>query len=67
MLPRVLRHARDASGQCLIECRFEEGKRFAYVPGPVRVRGKLRIEEHRMGQYLVSIFAMTVADCVEVR
>jgi len=51
----------------VIECRFEEGKRFAYVPGPLRVRGRLRIEEHRMGQYLVSIYAMSVSDCVEVR
>jgi hypothetical protein len=51
----------------VVECRFEEGKAVAYVPGPVRVRGTFRLEEHRMGEYLVSVFAMTVSDCVEVR
>ena len=51
----------------VVECRFEEGKTTAYAPGPVRVRGTFRIEEHRLGQYLVSVFSMTVTDCVEVR
>jgi hypothetical protein len=51
----------------LIECKFEPGRKMAYVPGPVRARGRFRVEEHRQGQYLVSVYAMTVADCVEVR
>jgi hypothetical protein len=51
----------------LVECRFEPGKRTVYVPGPVRVRGRFRVEEHRQGKFLISIFAMTVADCIEVR
>jgi hypothetical protein len=51
----------------LIECRFVEGKKTSYVAGPVRVRGRFRVEEHRQGQYLVSVFAMTATDCVEVR
>ena len=53
--------------QHIVECTFEEGKTVAYVPGPVRVRGVFRVEEHRLGQYLISVFAMTVTDCVEVR
>ena len=53
--------------QHIVECTFEEGKHVAYVPGPVRVRGVFRVEEHRLGQYLISVFAMTVTDCVEVR
>jgi hypothetical protein len=51
----------------IIECRFERGKSVSYVPGPVRTRGRFRVEEHRQGQYLVSVYAMTVSDCVEVR
>ena len=51
----------------LIECRFVEGKRTSYVAGPVRVRGTFRIEEHRQGQFLISVFAMTARECVEVR
>jgi hypothetical protein len=51
----------------VVECRFEPGKKTAYVPGPVRIRGRFRIEEHRQGKFLISVFAMTVSDCVEVR
>jgi hypothetical protein len=51
----------------LIECKFEPGKKTVYVPGPVRARGRFRVEEHRQGQFLISLYAMTVADCVEVR
>ena len=51
----------------LIECRMDAGKRTVYLPGPVRVRGRFRVEEHRQGQFLISVFAMTVSDCVEVR
>ena len=53
--------------QHIVECTFEEGKAIAYVPGPVRVRGVFRVEEHRLGEYLLSVFAMQVTDCVEVR
>lgn len=51
----------------VIECRMPEGKRTEYAPGPVRVRGKFRVEEHRQGGYLVSIYSMAVEECVEVR
>jgi hypothetical protein len=51
----------------LVECKFEPGKKTVYVPGPVRARGRFRVEEHRQGQFLISLYAMTVADCVEVR
>lgn len=51
----------------LIECKFTEGKKVAYVAGPVRVRGRFRVEEHRQGQFLISVFAMNATDCVEVR
>ena len=51
----------------IIECKFEPGKKTSYVPGPLRVRGRFRVEEHRQGQYLVSVYAMTASDCVEVR
>ena len=51
----------------LIECRFVDGKKCAYVAGPVRVRGKFRVEEHRQGKFLVSVFALSATECVEVR
>ena len=51
----------------VIECRLPEGRKTAYVPGPVRVRGRFRVEEHRQGQYLISIYSMVVEDCTEVR
>ena len=51
----------------LIECRMTGAKRTAYIPGPVRARGKFRVEEHRQGKYLISVYAMTVNDCTEVR
>jgi hypothetical protein len=51
----------------MIECRMEKGKRTLYVPGPVRVRGRFRVEEHRQRGMLISLYAMDVADCVEVR
>jgi hypothetical protein len=51
----------------LIQCRFEEGKTMVYPFGPIRVRGKFRVEENRQGRFLVSVFAMTVSDCTEVR
>jgi hypothetical protein len=31
------------------------------------VRGRFRVEEHRQGKLLFSVFAMTATDCVEVR
>ncbi|MHC4822231.1 MAG: DUF3299 domain-containing protein, partial [Planctomycetota bacterium] len=51
----------------LIECALEAGKSTVYVPGPVRVRGVFRIEENRQGKYLISVYAMEVSDCAEVR
>ena len=51
----------------VIECRMPEGAKTSYVPGPVRVRGKFRVEEHRQGQFLISVYSMTVDDCTEVR
>jgi len=51
----------------LIEGKMAGGKTTLYFPGPVRVRGKFRVEEHRMGKYLVSVYAMDVESCVEVR
>ncbi len=50
-----------------IECRMVKGKKAAYLPGPVRVRGRFRVEEHRQGAYLISVYAMTVDDCTGVR
>ncbi len=51
----------------LVEVRMAPGRLARYAPGPVRVRGEFRVEEHREGKFLVSIFAMTATDCVEVR
>ena len=51
----------------IVECRFEPGKSCAFLPGPIRVRGRFRVEEHRQGQYLLSVYAITVRDCAEVR
>ena len=51
----------------VVECKCEEGKPVAWVPGPVRVRGRFKVGERRQGQYLYSVYAIAVTDCVEVR
>lgn len=51
----------------IVECRMAAGKVASYLPGPVRVRGKFRVEEHRQGDYLISVYAMTVDDFAGVR
>ena len=35
--------------------------------GVYRIRGTFRVEEHRQGKYLVSVYAMDVDACDEVR
>lgn len=51
----------------IVECKCEKGRKVSWVPGPVRVRGRFKVGERRQGQYLYSVYAMTVSDCVEVR
>jgi hypothetical protein len=51
----------------VVECKVEGGKPVAWVPGPVRVRGRFKVGERRQGQYLYSVYAIAVTDCVEVR